>query len=422
MHSISSRLILYSIIFLIFFDFLFFKVEIYFLHITALRAILLIGFILLILFQLKRKYIKLSTSKFVNFVLLFFIFWIIYSFVQLLWVIDLNEATKAIYYLVFYFILLYVIINLNDKNNFIKADKLLYLIGVILILFGIIEIFFNVHLPTSRLFKEEMSIQNMNKATAVFYNENDFSMFLVLLFPFFLINLLENQKANKFFSIFMLILTFYIVIANEARLALFSLLLQIISIIFFNINKRRGIIIIFLVAVIISMLSFYLIEDIIEELKTEFNLTGASASVRLDLIRKGFELLLGSYLLGVGPGNFEANIIKVTNGAGIYGIINSHNWWIELMTNYGLIIFSLYLFIFIKMLINLYHIGKDTDKTYSYYGKVFFISFIGFILSSGGPGSIFYKWFHWMYFALAISLINIYSSKNIKGNKSNTIS
>ena len=79
---------------------------------------------------------------------------------------------------------------------------------------------------------------------------------------------------------------------------------------------------------------------------------GASVYVRINLIRNSFIFLWQHLGLGVGAGNVEYHMahFQIYN---TYGILNVHNWWVEILANYGILIFvgfvAFYLGLFAKL-------------------------------------------------------------------------
>jgi teichuronic acid biosynthesis protein TuaE len=78
---------------------------------------------------------------------------------------------------------------------------------------------------------------------------------------------------------------------------------------------------------------------IVETIKRDLTIENTSNDIRKGLIKNGWILLVDSYGLGVGAGNFDAyhkaGLVKHwTNN-----IINPHNWTIQVLSQYGLFIF-----------------------------------------------------------------------------------
>ena len=136
-----------------------------------------------------------------------------------------------------------------------------------------------------------------------------------------------------------------------------------------------------------------------------------SMYVRLNLIRNGLSFLRSKAGFGVGAGNFE---YYMSNFA-IYDtkrIINSHNWWLEILVNYGIFIFIGYIIFYLSIILNLRKIYYEKLNRYE---KIIceglLISLIGFSLVSLGPSSIMAFRPQWLLFAFALAFLNYILNK-----------
>jgi len=89
------------------------------------------------------------------------------------------------------------------------------------------------------------------------------------------------------------------------------------------------------------------------------------------------------------------------------GFINSHNWWLEILVNYGIIIFTGYIIFYFSLILKL---GKIYYRKISSKKKTIceglLISLVGFSFASLGPGSIMAFKPHWLLFAFSLSFLN----------------
>lgn len=72
--------------------------------------------------------------------------------------------------------------------------------------------------------------------------------------------------------------------------------------------------------------------------KTIGNSNDKSIAVRKNLIKNGLELFKNSYGLGIGAGNFESYHSEGKIKYNTSGIINSHNWPLQILSQYGILI------------------------------------------------------------------------------------
>jgi teichuronic acid biosynthesis protein TuaE len=65
---------------------------------------------------------------------------------------------------------------------------------------------------------------------------------------------------------------------------------------------------------------------------------GGSAGLRLNLIRNGWDMIKGTWGMGVGAGGF---VHEIEHGYGVFdtgGIVNPHSFWLEIGTQYGVLV------------------------------------------------------------------------------------
>ncbi|MBS4206749.1 O-antigen ligase family protein [Bacillus sp. FJAT-50079] len=405
-----NKAFIYVILFLlIFMDPFIFNFAVGPIHLTLLRLIIfLISIPILYQYIVKRNFNNLAAIKSP---IIFFAIWFIYGFASLAWATDKIVAVKELYYFFIFLLLILILINLLDDEKMIKVmDRSFWGIGVITIFICLMEIFTGFHLGTSRYVIEVMRTEEIHYiATAFFYNENDLSLFLVMIAPFYYLKIFGERKLYlKIINAFVMSLLFYVIIINGSRVAILAIFIQTAALLYIKFKPTfyriiRSSILFLPVFIVFIFLNI----DKITPLIAIYNGYGSNF-VRLNLYLNGLYSVYQSFMLGVGPGNFEKNIFPmfITNG-----IVNPHNWWIELLTNYGFLVFSGYLLFFIYHLKKLFKIYKEKN-IYSNVAIILFISQIGFIFASIGPSRLFYYWPMWVNYAIILAIINLNERKN----------
>src|SRR5690606_12671218 len=113
-----------------------------------------------------------------------------------------------------------------------------------------------------------------------------------------------------------------------------------------------------------------------------------STSARINLILTGINSILDTFLFGVGAGNFQFHV----NGSyDTNGIVNPHNWWLEVSTNYGVDVFVFYLAFLIFLFRKLWQIYKQNNEA-SLLAFCLLLSYVGFVIACIGPSRLFYFW------------------------------
>jgi len=387
-----KKMFLFLLLFLSFFDTYIFKINIGPIYISVFILSVFILFFLIMFLNLKNEF-HIILDKTVVYYLVFLLFWFIYGIIQLFWTDNLVNGMQELFYLLFFIILIFGIINLISQKRDIKyLYKIVYYLVVVTTLLGISEIIFNFHLSGAR------QIYGKIYASGLFYNPNDFSFFNNLFFPFICVDFYENKINNKLINVLLILFIFIITIINKSTLSLIVLTLQFIIIFIFYVKNRYNLF-------LISISSFIAIIYFKINNNLSFFIPNSNSVIpRLELIFNGLYALYSHYLLGVGPSGYQDHInpeIVKTN------ILDPHNWWIELLTNYGIFIFVIYLIIFFLLLNKILTIIKKND-TFKYIYISAFVSLIGYFLGSPGMSSVFPFKGIWIVQGISLGLINYY--------------
>lgn len=347
--------------------------------------------------------------------LVFFGFWFYYGVLSTTWAANKSLAIKELFYFVIFLFVIFAIIGLIMKvdNDEAKIQKIFNVIGIITIVIALVEIELNLHLPTSRYATNtEFMELGLRVATAYFYNENDLSLFLVLIAPFYLANIFKGKFHFNLFYISMFGLVCIIIYQNGSRAALVSVLIQIA--VWFFINHQKIAKVMLGVGLVFTPIVSFVIISKASSLLSIYNMTVESVNsvqIRLNLVFSGILSSIRIFLLGVGPGNFEVNVDKDLFNTN--RIVNPHNWWVELFTNYGLYVSLAFLAFFIYLMRQMYSAYK---VKHSRLPLIYLLSLCGFILASIGPSRTFYFWPMWLFYALILAYLNK-SPKSYQGNE-----
>lgn len=148
--------------------------------------------------------------------------------------------------------------------------------------------------------------------------------------------------------------------------------------------------------------------EVVQAVGTEFSFGGRSGSERLQLLNIGGRLLWESKGLGVGPGN-SALLIRQVKGEGRTDL---HNWWMELLVDYGLAGFLAFTCFYFWLLGSIIHRWRRLPEGQErYLAEVAMISLVTFALGSIVPSSIAPHTYPWMLFGLALALVSAPGSK-----------
>jgi teichuronic acid biosynthesis protein TuaE len=113
---------------------------------------------------------------------------------------------------------------------------------------------------------------------------------------------------------------------------------------------------------------------------------------------------------GFGLGNTTEYYRKLNNTG---GIVDAHNWWVEVLGDFGIVGFSLFLVFYVILFIKkaiLFKKSKE-DKKYYILGMVLIVSTAVLVF---GPSSVYAFIPFWLVNSLAISITSIYDDKYLE--------
>lgn len=379
---------------------------------------------LLIVFSLKTIFngkIIFYQKYIVRYLFLLF-FWLGYSIISLAWSISEGDAIKNILFLSMGILLIYFSTYYIKNKVELKRLFVLWMICFgILIVIGFWEHLTGNHFSTSAFYKKE-NILPIFKSTGVFYNTNDYATFLSLSIPFALAIFHHyKQILYKLVGISFILSASYLIIETRSRANIIAVLLEIIFIFLFlkDINKKLKTIVIISVLIPLMFVFFGssispLYERVVKEItsiRNETNLMAGSMGIRINLFKNGIHFLCLTGGLGVGAGNVD----KYMENSYLYntaGILNLHNWWLEILVNYGILIFFGYILFYIGIMFNLWKIfKKNLSKIEKVICEALLVALIGFSVASMSPSSILTFKPQWLLFAFALSFINYFNRK-----------
>jgi len=141
----------------------------------------------------------------------------------------------------------------------------------------------------------------------------------------------------------------------------------------------------------------------------------ASVGERINLIRNGIHFLYSTFGFGVGAGNIEywmANYPKYD-----VKVLNIHNWWAEILAEYGVFVFAGYVLFYFDII---YQLIKTYLSTTSCFMKLLcttlILSLCGFFIACNGPSSFLNITAQWYIFGIALAFMkHITSTKEQNG-------
>jgi len=383
----------------------------YFLSIIGIKLTILISInFLIILIYI----IFISKIYFNKIVILFFLFMIWASILYFI-----NDSIESIIKTNTFFCIvaaalmmlsIYYYSLLEGIKNF---NYYIYLFIILSFIIAFLEINYSLILPSSgKYIDEEYARRFFKVPTSIFYNPNDFATVIGILFIYTYSYCLFLKRKIRYI---ILLFCLYIILFTGSRgVQLIVLLFPLL----YSIMKGKSIfkIIILYILIIIILYIFIKLNQIPYVFKKYLDTFNALNSGQIDnssLLRLEIIIYtlknLNKLIIGYGPGGSS---LFLNN----FSIINPHNFFIEILIDYGFIGLFLSVTIFIMSFKKNLYILRNTDNIEIIAScKATIILMFFFILFSVVPSSLFLYWpFAW--FPIYLTMINLGNYKKLLNN------
>jgi teichuronic acid biosynthesis protein TuaE len=374
----------------------------------------------------------------------FFAFWVAYAAISLTWVIDLGKGIK---YLTFLLMMTLLCLSFpffaKTEKQFWQTMRTLFWVFFAIVAFGFFESITFFHLPSSRYWGKPVS-----NVTSVFQNQNDLATAITLALPFIgtALYMLKASRRTKVLTYITVVVALYCLLATGSRsntmMALPLILLVWAVSLLFTVDREklkknflRGMGVFLSIVLIVGLLNVTLLSGgensaraklastfgIFLDLKGDWNVPtdqegiekgegtgGTSITVRKNLLLYGLHYLQESNYMGVGAGNVEAH--NETNlGKGI-NKVNIHNWWAEVLVNFGVLIFVMYMVLYFGLLRRLWRLASikrspHVSPLIRWGALSSLLSLTGFFIGGVAPSSCIHFTPMWISYGVALAVV-----------------
>lgn len=360
---------------------------------------------------------------------IFFLLWLTWGLISLLWAPNTILGIKHLVYLgsgclIVFFTVFY--------SRTLEDLKTLLMINVFVLIFeiglGLWELYSGFHLMGS--FPRYYLRHNILPVIGTFGHPNNFATYLSMYLP--LLYMWGKYHENKIMTciyFILLILGIHLIISTDSRANMLAVILGIIFVlIFIIINNwdlffRSLIKTIIILTIILGLGTFSYTNQffdltnnhIVQQITSVFTHweEGSSINVRKTLILKGLAMLKESYGFGVGPGNSQFLMEQYKNET--FGNVKMHNWWVEVLVDYGVLVWVLLLFFLAKMIRDLMRVYRSSEQQkLKMWAEGLMISLIMFFIGVLSNGSMMSSPHMWILFGLVLSVINVHNL-NVEG-------
>jgi len=136
--------------------------------------------------------------------------------------------------------------------------------------------------------------------------------------------------------------------------------------------------------------------------------------VRLNLIKNAFYFTAKSASFGVGAGNVEY-YMENSKIYPVAAITNVHNWWMEILANYGVFIFAGDLILYISLFLNLWRGYKQVSNCAErMICEALLVGLVSFLIASIRSSSIIAFRPQWMFIGFALAFLNYCRIKKVR--------
>jgi len=357
--------------------------------------------------------------------------WIIYAFLSIIWAADKVEAARHIIFLFSGILVIFFMVFYFNNLNYLKWLYItLLLIFVALLPIGIWETVTGNHLPNAGLF----GIERLDMAfmpSTFFTNPNDYASYIAITMPMFLVWVRYHEKLlGRTIGIFIIILGLWVLLMTTSRSSYIALFTGFVFWFLFMLRVKTKLKVISVGAAVLV----FLILSIPSTIQDSFTLIGQEMSslssvyddehnpdVRKNLIKNGLYFTAQSAGFGVGAGNVEYYMEKYS----IYPVgrtTNIHNWWAEILANYGIFIFAGYLIFYGSLLLNLWQAYKNTHVLQEkMICEALLVGLVSFFMASISSSSIIAFPPQWIFFGFVLAFLNYTRIKALERRNPGTL-
>ncbi|MGG3467863.1 O-antigen ligase family protein [Neobacillus pocheonensis] len=380
---------------------------------------ILLMFLVIVLFiKCINKDITLQGHFQLPYLYFFLLAWITYSFLAISWSVELTSAIKEVITLITGILITFLVTFLYKKEeNYLEFFTVWVVMGLLLIGIGFINHFLQIHLPISRI--NHVYAYQKGIPTSVFVNENDFASFLAITIFFFL-SLIKNGRRMiyQLIGLFGFLSCVYLILITESRANYIGVFLGCVFWFIFILRKTDKMKIVatgLLIAPIIIIDQLHRVKALWEFVKTQVDSLfipsqelspTTSIDIRENLLRNAQIFIENTFGFGVGPGNVEF-YMKNTPVYPTHQAYNVHNWWAEIFVQYGFLIFTGYIIMYLFLFFTLFRIWRlQIRNGNSLISEALLCGMVAFLFASISPNSFMALNYNWLFTAFLIAYTN----------------
>ncbi|MBC7231554.1 MAG: O-antigen ligase family protein [Actinobacteria bacterium] len=367
---------------------------------------------------------ELSNVNRIKGFMIFLIVWLMFAIVSVTWAHSTFDAIRNITFLTTGISLIFFHAYYFDNENDLRRLFNIWIGALIaLLLIGLWENITGHHLPISGYSKERLLLlhpavasQVRYRPTGTFNNPNDYATFISICIPFAISLTRYNKRISlKILGVLCVLLGIYLILKAQSRGNLLAVFLELSVMFLFLLKNYRkiGFILFILLFVVVLYLAFPMIasttitevQESTSSLMFELPVQGGQGTTRWNLARNSISFFVSTYGLGVGAGNAEY-WMEYRPKYYTHGITNPHSWWLELLVNYGVLVFFGYLFFYYNILLYLWKAYKRLEGIMKMICEALLLSLVGFTIASWSSSSVMALAPHWLMISFSLASIS----------------
>lgn len=349
----------------------------------------------------------------------FLALWLSYAFLSMIWAAAKGDALRNIIFLFMGIsIVFFLVYYFRDLDQLKRLYWLWLLIFAALIPVGIWEVTTGNHLHVSGIFGEVRPRFRFAPST-VFHNQNDYAAYIALSLPMVLAWIRYYPKLiGRVLGVLVSIAGLWLLILTFSRSCYIAVFMGILFWFLFLLRLKKKFKALALTAFVCILLvvAFPIqTQDILAKLEIQATSLNpivlhdevvGTLYVRLNLIKNALYFTAKSAGFGVGAGNVE-HYMENSKIYPVASITNMHNWWIEILANYGVFIFAGYLILYINLFWNLWKVYKRVNnRTERMICEALLVGLVSFFMASISSSSIIAFRPQWIFFGFALAFLN----------------
>lgn len=409
-------------------------------RLTCFRVVFFLLVAGLIIRQVRHPSLAFSQLIPVRWYVVFFAGWLIYGGISLAWVGHLELGLK---YMAFLMMMLLLCLSfpyfIRSSGGIRQTSRILFGVFFVLVVFGLVESITLWHLPVSRYFGEDQPYP-----TSFFTNQNDFATAITLGLPFLVTALymipMRRWNRSVVYATGVVALGCLLMTGSRSNNGFVLPLAGLVwgLLIPFTVERRKltranllkGAGLLLLALLLVHQLTSVLLSQhtrdklgstlgVIQDLQGSWNFReeggeepnqavsgDQSIHTRKALIMNGLRLLHQSRYLGVGAGNIEYYMQKMPE----VGKTNIHNWWAEVLVNFGVVVFIPYILLYFLLLYRLWRLarvkGPNPPSPWIRWGAVSsLVALIGYFFGGMSPSTAIHFTPMWIVLGFALAVV-----------------